>query len=265
MNLFFRELWFYKKSLFFWCLGMVALVGSGMSEYALFKDDSAALVELMAQFPRSVQAVFGLTGFDLTIASEYFGFLFMYIALMATVHSVLLGAGIVSKEERDKTSEFLFVKPISRFRVLSVKISVGLFNIVVLNLITLMTSIYFVGYFAGDKPFIGSVLILIMGLLFLQIIFFFVGTTVAGISKKPKLSASIATSILLLTFVMTFFININENFSWLGYLTPFKYFEAKNLILNNSFDPVHLVISSFLIVSMFVVTYRSYGARDLNI
>jgi len=265
VNLFFKELKSYRKGLFFWCLGIIALVGSGMAKYTVLKGNGKAVVELMSQFPQSVQTALGFTGFDLTKASGYYGVLFMYIALMVTVHAVLLGAGILSKEERDKTSEFLFVKPISRSKVLTGKILAGLFNVIILNIVTLISSVYFIGYFANGESFMNDILVLMSGLLFLQVIFFFIGTMVAGVSKKPKLSATIATSVLLLTFVITFFININESFNWLKYFTPFKYFDAKDLMLNGGFDPLYVLISLILIILMVVITYVSYNARDLDI
>jgi len=265
VNLFFKELISYHKGLFFWCLGIIALVGSGMAKYTALKGNGKTVIELMSQFPQSVQTILGLTGFDLTKASGYYGVLFMYIALMLTIHAVLLGAGIISKEERDKTSEFLFVKPISRSKILTSKILAGLSNVVILNIITLIFSIYFFGYFANGETFMNDILILTSGLLFLQVIFFFIGTMVAGVSKKPKLSATIATSVLLLTFVMTFFININESFNWLKYFTPFKYFDAKDLMSNGGLDPLYVLITLILIIIMVVVTYVSYNARDLDI
>lgn len=264
MNVFLRELKAYLKGLLFWCLGMVMLVASGMAKYASFKGNSQAVVELMSQFPKSVQAIFGLTGFDLTKASGYFGVLYVYISLMVTVHAVLLGAGIVSKEERDKTSEFLFAKPISRFRVLSEKILAGLFNILVLNLVTSLSSVYFIGYFASDESFMSDLIILMVGLLMLQLIFFFIGTAVAGFCKKSKLSGTIATSMLLLTFVMTFFINMSENLNWLSYFTPFKYFDAKDL-MDSGFNLIYLAISAVLVIVSIFITYKFYNSRDLDV
>ena len=80
------------------------------------------LSELMSQFPRSIQVITGISGFDLGTVSGYFGVMFLYIALLGTIHALLLGSNIIAKEERDKTSEFLFTKPISRSRVINGKI-----------------------------------------------------------------------------------------------------------------------------------------------
>lgn len=264
MNLFLRELKSYKKSLFFWCLGMLALVASGMAKYASLKGDSHAVTKLMEQFPQSIQTIFGLTGFDLTKASGYYGVLFMYFALAVTVHTVLLGVGILSKEEIDRTSEFLLVKPISRNQVVLNKMLAGLFNVLVLNIVTLLASIYFVNYFASGESFLADILTLMGGLMFLQLFFFFLGITVAAICKKPKKSGSIATSVLLLAFIMTFFVNINQNLDWLKYFTPYKYFEARDIMMNG-LNLMYCLVFFIAISLMVVVTFRTYNSRDLDV
>ena len=265
MNLFSREIKAYRKSLFFWSIGMIALVGSGMAKFATYSGGGQSMNELIAQFPKSIQTIFGLTGFDLNTASGYFGVLFAYIALMATVHAVLLGADIISKEERDRTSEFLFVKPISRLKVISSKLLAGLSNLIVLNLVTLFSSIYFINYFGHGVSMNSDVYVLMAGLFFLQLLFFFVGTVMVALIKRPKTSASLATSVLLVTFILTYLININEHLDGLKYLTPFKYFDAKNIMTDGTLNPGYVVLSLGLIVAMVFVTYRAYNRRDLSI
>jgi len=244
---------------------MIALVASGMAKFAAYHSAGQSMTDLIAQLPQSIQIIFGFSGFDLSQASGFYGVLFIYIALMATVHAVLLGTDIISKEERDKTSEFLFVKPISRRKIITAKLLAGLLNIVALNLITLLSSLYFVNYFGKATSLNQDVEILMGGLLFLQLLFFFSGTAIAGASKKPKRSASIATSVLLFTFILSFLTNINQSLTDLKYLTPFKYFDAKTLMAAGRLDPIYLAGSLVLIVILATVTYVTYTDRDLNI
>ena len=265
MNIFFREIRAYRKGLLFWCLGLIALIGSGMAKCATMNNTGQSMTDMVAMFPQSIQAIFGLTGFDLNKASGYFGILFAYIALMATVHAVMIGADIMSKEERDRTSEFLFVKPISRSKVVTAKILSGMFCLAIINVVTLISSIYFVSIFTKGDSFNNEILILMVGLFILQMLFFFVGTAIAAIHKKPKTSPSIATAILLATFIMSFLINVNEKIDFLKYITPFKYFDAKDIIANNSLDLVYLVISTILIIIMIFMTYVYFYKRDLSI
>lgn len=264
MIVFLRELKVHSKALLFWCLGVVLLIGSEMTEYTSFKGNGQAVVDLMAQFPKSVRAIFGLSGFDLTKASGYFGMLYMYIAVIAAVHAVLLGSDLIAKEERDKTTEFLYVKPISRVRVVSEKIASGVFNVFLLNIITFLSSFYFINRNSNGEPFIDDLITLMIGLFFLQLIFFFVGTAVAGFNKKPKTSGLISVSVLLLTFIIAVFVNVSEDLNWLSYYTPFKYFDAKNL-MDNGFSLIYLSISAIAVVVSIVVTYVCYNSRDLDV
>lgn len=264
MNIFFRELKFYSKSLVFWSVGMLALIFSSMVKYSAFQSSGSSINDLVAQFPQSVQTILGLNGFDITQAIGFFGMLFMYLALMITIHAVLLGAGIISKEERDKTSEFLLTKPISRVKIITSKIAAGLVSLVIINLVTLGASIYFIEYFEHNNADTKNIFILIVGLFIMQLIFFFIGTAVAAISKKPKSATSIATAGLLTTFIMTFLVNINHSFDNLKYLTPFKYFDAKDILASQNLDLVYVLISIIIIAALITSTYIFYKKRDMK-
>lgn len=265
MNVFFRELKSHRKSLFFWCLGMVFLVVSGMVKFANIQASGQSVAGLMAQFPRVIKIVFGLNDFDISKVSGYFGVLFLYIALAATVHAILLGTEIISKEERDKTVEFLFVKPISRSKVITAKLLAGLCGIVVLNIATTVSSVYSVSHYNTGDSITHSIMVLMAGLLFLQCMFFFIGMTIAAVGKNAKKSASIATSILLVTFMLPFFINFNQNLSPLKFLSPYEYFDAKTLLATENLSTGYITLSILLIGILATITYLAYRGRDLNV
>ena len=126
MNIYLRELKAHRLGLLFWCLGIVAMVSAGMAKYAAFAEAGQSLDAMLAGIPKAVQVVFGFSGFDLAKASGFYGVLFLYVAVMAAVHATLLGANLISKEKRDRTSEFLYAKPISRSRALTGKLLAGL-------------------------------------------------------------------------------------------------------------------------------------------
>jgi len=265
VNLFFRELKSYRRGLLFWSLGIIALIGSSLAKFSTISGPDQSVAKLVAQFPQSIQTIFGLNGFDLSNASGYYGVIFMYLALMATIHAVLLGSGIISKEERDRTSEFLFVKPLLRSRAITIKILAGLFILLVFNLVSFASSVYLVDYFAKGSSILSEIILFSAGLFCLQVVFFFVGTTVAAVNKRPKTSGSIAAGVLLFTFILTYFININASLGFLKYLTPFKYFDAKDMIASGTLGMLNMLISLSLVAIMTFVTYKTYEKRDLNI
>jgi len=51
----------------------------------------------------------------------------------------------------------------------------------------------------------------------------------------------------------------------LKYLSPFKYFEAKNIMYGGGFDIAFVAISFVLIIALTFVTFLFYNKRDLHV
>ncbi len=265
MNVFLRELKSHRKSLLFRSLGMLFLVASGVAKfYGYSTSGTSTISDIYKIFPHSLQVLFGLNGFDLTKPSGVYGILFMYVVVTATIHAILLGTDLVSKEERDKTAEFLFTKPVSRASIITQKLSAGLTNLVVLNVVTLISSIYFVSYFAKSDKGTSDMLLMDAGLFVTQLIFFSVGAAIAAASKKPKTAPGKATAILLASFIFYFAINLSGKIDYLSYLTPFKYFEARVMLSDGYLDPVYFTLSTFLIIFSVFMTYTAFRKRDIT-
>lgn len=265
MNVFLRELKVHRTGLILWSLGMVALIGAGMAKYAAYETAGQSLDQIMATLPRTILVVFGITGFDLNTVSGFFGVLHLYIAVMAAVHAVLLGSTLISKEERDKTSEFLFAKPVSRGRALTGKLLAGLVNVVVLNIVTWLSSRYFVGFYGGGESATREVAILMTGLLLLQLVFFAIGAVVAGVVRRPKSAPSLATAVMVATFLLYYLVNLDEDLGFLRYLSPFKYFDAATVMADGRLNPLHVGLSILIVAVAVLGTYGAYSARDLEV
>lgn len=266
MNVFLRELRAHWKGLFFWSLGMIFLVASGVAKFYGYSDSGTSSISgVYEMFPHSLQVLFGLNGFDLTKPGGVYGILFMYIAVTASIHAILLGTDLISKEERDKTAEFLFPKPISRSSVISAKLLAGLFNIIILNLVTLAVSIPVVNHFSKSTAGTSDVTLMVGALFVLQLLFLLLGAAIAAISKRPKAAAGIATALLLVSFILYFVINLNEHIDYLKYFTPFKYYEAQHLIADGHFDSLFTALSGVIMLVSLAATYILYRKRDLEI
>jgi ABC-2 type transport system permease protein len=265
MNIIIREMKANLKSLIIWSIGVLVMVLAGMGKYAGMNGTGQTMNELMAEMPKSLQAIMGTSGFDLSTAMGFYGLLYLYLIVMASIHAVMLGANIIAKEERDKTAEFLLVKPVSRAKVISMKLFTAIIHLVVFNLVTLFSSIIMVERYAGTEPVTGDILMLMSGMFILQLIFLVLGSAVAAVYKKAKKASAISTGILLGLFILSMLINLTEKIEILKYVTPFKYFEAKTILNNGDLEPVFLVLSAVVIVAFTAVTYRSYQKKDLNL
>jgi ABC-2 type transport system permease protein len=252
------------KSLIIWCIGVFLMVVSGMAKFTGLSSSGESLNTLFNDMPKSLQVIMGIGTFDLNKASGFYGLLFIYLVLMATIHAAMLGATIIAKEERDKTSEFLFVKPVSRTKVITAKLLAALTNIVIFNLVTWVSSVAIVNKYADGESVNGDIAITMLGMFFLQLLFVVIGSAISSLKKRPKTAGTLAAGILLLTFVLSVAIDLNESIEALKYVTPFKYFEAKNMMYGGGFDTGYVILTAILFAALTTITYVFYKKRDLN-
>lgn len=266
MNIYIREMKAYRKSLIFWCIGIFLLIAASMEKYAASSLVSGqSMNDLISKMPKAVQSMFGAGTFDLSKAIGYYGVIFIYIILMATIHASIIGANIISKEEEDKTAEFLFSKPVSRIKIITSKLLAAFTNIIVFNVVTSLSSIVFVEHFSKGEAVTGDIAKLMVGMFILQLIFMSLGMGLAAVSKNPKIASPTTTGVMLVTYILSLAIDINSKLDNLKYFTPFKYFDAKNLLYGKGFEPIYIILSAVTIVVLFAVTYIFYEKRDLKI
>lgn len=265
MNIFLRELKAHWRSLIIWCVVILFLVVSAMAKFQSYSETGQSMTELLSHMPRALRIVLGMGNLDLATAGGFYGMFYLYLLLMAGIHASMLGAGIIAKEERDKTTEFLIAKPVSRERVISSKLLAALFNILVYNIVTLVFSLAIVGQYAGGEDVTNEILLMMAGMFMLQLIFLSIGAGTAALSRRPKGAGSIATAILLGTYVISAASGIDSRLDGLKYITPFKYFDAEQLIRDGSFQPVFVILSAVIVAAMVCVTYVFYKKKDLGI
>ncbi|WP_010677888.1 ABC transporter permease subunit [Bacillus timonensis] len=261
MNVFLREMKAYRKSLIIWSIGLVLLLLMGKTEYSSLSSSGQSLNELIESMPKALQALMGTGTLDLSTPIGYFSILYLYLLLMGTIHAAMLGASIIAKEERDKTFEFLFVKPITRTKVITMKLLAALTNLVVFNAVTTIATIL---VFEMNRE-IKDLFMLMSGMLLLQLLFLMIGSALASVIRGPKRAAPFAMGILLLTFILSIVIDLSEKLEPFTYIVPFRYFTAKKILTGDGFEAVYVILSLSFIVALTVTTYVFYKKKDLNV
>jgi ABC-2 type transport system permease protein len=264
MNIILRELKAHRKSLVWWSVGMFLLILTGMTKFTGFANSGQSANDLFKGLP-ALAAAFGVESVDLTTAIGFYSILLLYIMIMTSIHASLLGAEIVSKEEQGKTVEFLFAKPVTRRQVITSKLIAALINVVILNIVALASSVVIVSAFNKGAPVISAIMLMMVGLFFIQVVFLSIGIAAAAVTTRAKLAAPIATTILLATFFLSMWLDITSKYPSLKYLTPFKYFEGKAVINSNKIDLLFVAISLIIVAVMMVATYVRYDRRDLSV
>ncbi|MFA6939971.1 MAG: ABC transporter permease subunit [Clostridiaceae bacterium] len=263
MNIFIRELKANRKALIIWSICMVLGVMSGMAKYTAYSSGGASS-QIFDKIPYSLKALIGMGSFDVTKISGFFAMLFLYIELPAAIHAVLLGNGIIAKEERDKTTEFLMVKPVSRTVIITSKLLASLVNIVIINLVTLVSCILMVGAYDNGEDITGEIMIFFLSLFIVQLIFLSLGALLSSLIKKSKASGSIATGILFGSFIIAKITDLTDRVNIINVFSPFKYFSYADIVNGKGLSVFATVLSIILIAVFFALTYFFYSKRDLT-
>ncbi|MEA4924218.1 MAG: ABC transporter permease subunit [Syntrophomonadaceae bacterium] len=264
MNIILRELRANLKSLIIWCVSMAALIGVGMVKYAGVQSAGQSANDLINQLPEAMRGLLGMNNLDITSVAGYYGVFYLYLLLLGGTHAVMLGATIISKEERDKTADFLLVKPVTRSRVVSAKLAAVLINLLVFNLTTLVSSVIFVGIYNRGEPINDQIVYLMLALFILQLIFASIGAVISGWVRKTRRAASLATTLFLTTFLLSTAVELYSKIDFLKYVTPFQYFPAY-AVMQGSYDSIFLLLAGLIIIGSMVGTYLAFQKRDIYI
>ncbi|MEJ2488049.1 MAG: ABC transporter permease subunit [Anaerolineales bacterium] len=265
MNIFYRELKANFKSLLIWIGFIIFFIYMGISKYAAFTMAGSEVMEMMDSLPEAVLSAFQINALNLTTLSGYYGVMFTYFALMASIFAVLLGNGIIAKEERDKTVEFSLTLPIPRHKLITGKIAAALVNCLIFALAMWGFSLVFTLPYNPSQEFKEYLQIMMTSVLILELIFLAIGILLGAAMKEYKRSGSVAVSLLLGTYVLSILVELSEDLAFLKWVTPFKYFNPVSLLNDSKFQPEYLALSAAIVVICLGAAYFAYQKRDLYI
>ena len=262
MNIFIRELRANFRSLLYWSGFFIYM---GISKYSAFTASGSDVMEMIDALPEAVLNAFQINALNLTTLSGYYGVMYTYFASMAAIFAVLLGNGIIAKEERGKTVEFSLTLPIPRHKLITGKVAAAVVNCFIFMLVMWGGSIVSVQSFDPDPAFYDFLGLMMISVFFMELIFLAIGVLLGAALKDYKRSGSVAVFLLLGTYVLSIISELSENFEFLKFFTPFKYFNPVTLLNESKFDITYLGISAAVIVVSLTVSYIAYQKRDLYI
>ncbi|REK71812.1 ABC transporter permease subunit [Paenibacillus paeoniae] len=263
MNLYGREMRAHRKSLLIWIAGIIVMLTIGMGEYTSMEESGNAMNALLADMPKALKALMGIGELDIGTPLGYYGVLFLYLLLMAAIHASMLGAAILSKEERDKTAEFLLAKPLSRRRLLVYKLLAALTNVVIFNVVMLVSSLLVVGAYGQGETTAPAIVFLLMGMLLVQVVFLTVGMAIAGAGRQPKRAVAFSASAMLLTFLLSMAIEISGHIDYLRFLTPFQYVDAA-VVMDTGIEASYTLLSLGISALSLIILFVGYNRRDMK-
>ncbi|MCF7924658.1 MAG: ABC transporter permease [Candidatus Izimaplasma sp.] len=253
------------KSLILWTAIIAGLAGLMLFLFPAFENSFEDMEEFIDIYPPEFLEAFGMGegGLDMTEIYGWFGIEgYLFVTLIGGSYAAILGGSILSKEEDDKTVEFLLSKPISRTKVLFGKVIVVGINLFILNLVVSIVLLIAFSIFA--KLNVAVWLLYSFAPLILQAIFASLSLLVSIFVTKSRKVLSIALGLVIGLYVVDLISKLTEEAEFLKYITPYEYVNAPTIVNDHMIKPLYLLLSVLIIGIAIVFTWRLYLKKDIK-
>ena len=233
MTVFWHEIKRGKTAFLIWT-GMIAfLILICMVLYPEMKTQMESVSEMFANMG-SFTAAFGM---DQVNFGEVMGFYAVeggnIMGLGGAFFAALLGTAALSKEEKEHTAEFLFVRPVGRIWICIQKWLAAAAEILAMNLAVMAVSA--VCFWVIGEEMDGKAFILLHGaFIVMQLEILGVCFGISAFLKGGAMGAGLGLAAVL--YFLNIIRNISEQAEWLKYVTPFAYGEASDIVSKVSLD-----------------------------
>ncbi len=173
----------------------------------------------------------------------------------------LCGAGMLSKEEKDGTAEFLLTHPVSRVRVITEKLLAVMVQITVLNLVIYGVSAISMLAVGEDVPW-KELNLLHLAYYLMQIQLGAICFGISAFMKRGSLGAGIGVAAMM--YMLNLLANITESVEFLKYITPFGYCDGADLVTNGKLDAVLVIIGMAIGAAGIAAAFLGYTKKDIH-
>ncbi len=264
MNLFLYELKKISKSWFLWGFFIGALQLLFMAFFPIMSKDAAVMDRILENYPEVMLKAFGMSG-QTTLASimGYMGFAFVFVELCIAVQSAIYGFGFLSVEERERTADFLFTKPVSRLQIFVGKYSAHVLALMGTALVAAVSVYVSFEWFGADKPYDQKTYVALMSSIPLfQLCFFHLGMLVTVLSRKIKSVLSYAMGASFGLYMLNA-VRAIVGGSLLGWFSPFYYFEIARIVELGSWDMLRASMGLTFILLSLGISIPLYIRRNI--
>ncbi len=251
------------KSLLIWTSIISIIYIIIIALYPTIISSSNNINEMLEGFSPEMLEIFNMDIIDL---SKYTGWYtsegLLFIILGIGIYSSILGSSIVLKEESDRTIEYLGVLPISRTNILLTKIIVGIVNILLITFIVGLVNT--IGASIIEDINFSQILMISLTPVLTSLILYFVSLLISMFFKKTNATLPISIGLVLGFYLLDILTKLSDKLEWLKYLTPITLADTRNLIVNNEFNILYVLITVIICIVLSAFSIKLYNKKEFS-
>lgn len=260
MTLLQHELRQNRISLFIWTGAISFMLAICIFIYPEMKGEMESISDVFADMG-SFSAAFGMNQLN-------FGTLLGYYSIECgntfgmggAFFAAICGAGVLAKEEKDRTAEFLLTHPISRVKVITQKLLAIFAQIAILSIVVYTVSVLSMIAVGETVPW-KEVNLLHIANFMLQIEIAAICFGISAFLRRGSLGIGLGIAVVM--YFLNLISNITESAEFLKYITPFAYTDGASIVTNVELDVKLIGIGMVYAVAGIVIAYWKYTKKDI--
>ena len=183
------------------------------------------------------------------------------LGLGGAFYASLCAAGILSKEEKNKTAEFLLTHPVSRKRIITEKLIAVLIQITAMDIIIYAVSVGSIAAIGEAIPW-KEISLLHLAYYLLQIELAGICFGISAFFRKG--STGIGLGIASMMYFLNLIANIADIAEFLKYITPFGYCDGADIVSTGKLDGVMVAVGAAIGMCGIIFAYMKYTNKDIH-
>ena len=250
-----------RLSFLIWTCSIGLLLGICIFLFPDMKGEMDGISEIFSSMG-SFTAAFGMDRLNFGTLIGYYAIeCGNVLGLGGAFYAALCAVGMLSKEEKERTAEFLLTHPVSRKRIVTEKLIAVLIQITAMNLIIYALSVASMKAIGEAIPW--------KELNLLHLAYYLMQIELAGIcfgisAFLRKGSAGIGLGVAIGMYFLNLIANITDSASFLKYFTPFGYCDGADIAATGKLDGTILAIGLGVAVIGILAAYWKYPGKDIH-
>lgn len=249
-----------RTSFWVWTAVISFMIGVCVFIYPEMKGEMESISDVFADMG-SISATFGMDQINFGTLLGYYAIeCGNVLGLGGAFFAAICGAGILAKEEKERTAEFLLTHPVSRKKVITQKLISVMLQVMILNVIVF--AVVIAGMVAiGETISWEEMLLLHAAYLLLQIELAGICFGISAFLRRGSVGIGLGVAVTM--YFLNLISNITESAEFLKYITPFGYANGTEIVKAVTLDAILILLGMAYAIAGIVLAYLKYTKKDI--
>jgi len=263
-NLYRKDLHRNRRGLFIWGAILLGITVMFTAIFPLMSGMQDVMGTAMEEFyGEDMTSSMGMDQMFSDILSFYSTYYSIYIILLFCIYNAVTATGIIAKEERNHTSEFLYVKPITRADVFWSKFLVMLTNLGVIFVLQSGVALLCIQLFKTTEVSMSTFAAMHFHGLIIALFFSCVGLFISIYMRPKKSFMGVVLGLIFGMLILDAISKMADAVNFLGYISPFHYLGLQISDENFGFNTIPAIVFIALSVTLVVLALNKFKKKDI--